>query len=108
MKDAAIRKQIRRTYEVRPYPDVDDRVLRDTRRNFVPMEWIQALWKPGRQEFAPERILIAGCGTGREAFQMSRRFLEAQIVAVDFSPRSILIARELQQRAPAPQKIRFL
>jgi SAM-dependent methyltransferase len=108
MKDAALTEQIRRTYERHPYPAVGEGVLRDPRWRLAPMEWIHALWKPGRGEVAPERILIAGCGTGREAFQISRRFPTAQIVAVDFSPRSIGLARESQRRAPAMRKIRFL
>jgi SAM-dependent methyltransferase len=38
---------------------------------------------------------------------MSRRFPRAKIVAVDFSRRSISIARDLQQRAPEMRNIRF-
>ena len=39
---------------------------------------------------------------------MRRRFPAAAIVAIDFSSRSVSIARELQQRAPAMRNIRFL
>ena len=95
-QDSREARRVLRIYEERPYPAADDRALTDTYWKLAPMEWINALWKPGREQSAPERILVAGCGTGREAFQMSRRFPRARIVAVDFSPRSISIARESQ------------
>jgi SAM-dependent methyltransferase len=72
------------------------------------MEWINALWKPDQKDFAPDRILVAGCGTGSEAFALRRRFPKSRIVAVDFSSRSISIAQHLQQRAPEMRNIRFL
>src|SRR5215471_7903226 len=78
-------RQMRRLYEERPYPAVDDRMLKDRRWRLAPIEWINALWKPGGKGAAPERILVAGCGTGHEAFQLSCRFPRARIVAVDFS-----------------------
>jgi SAM-dependent methyltransferase len=71
------------------------------------MEWIQALWRPNERDLTLRRILVAGSGTGREAFALQRRFPKAQIVAVDFSPRSIAIARGLQRRARAMKNIRF-
>jgi SAM-dependent methyltransferase len=70
------------------------------------MEWINAVWRPTRR--APRRILVAGCGTGVEAFALRRRFRDAEIVAVDFSPRSIAAARDLQRRNPGGRRIRFL
>jgi SAM-dependent methyltransferase len=71
------------------------------------MDWINALWKPGRENLECKKVLIAGCGTGAEAFRMQRRQPGAQIVAVDFTPRSIAIARRLQRRAPETRAIRF-
>lgn len=100
--------QVRRVYEEYPYPEVADRGLPDTGWRLPPLEWIDALWKPGFEGSAPKRILIAGCGTGREAFQMRRRFPEATIIAIDFSPRSIAIARRLQRRERAMRRIRFI
>ena len=72
------------------------------------MEWIQAHWTPGRTTVAPARALVAGCGTGAEAFAFSRRFPHAEIVAVDFSRRTIEIAREYQQRARDRRNVRFV
>jgi SAM-dependent methyltransferase len=87
---------------------MDERALNNAKWRRVPIEWINALRKTGSPHAAPARILVAGCGTGREAFQMQRRFPEAEIVAVDFSPRSISIARALQQGAAKMRRIRFL
>jgi SAM-dependent methyltransferase len=98
---------VRRIYEQRPYPAADETALTDRSWRLAPMEWIDALWKPGRSVAAPGRILVAGCGSGREAFQLSRRFPQARIVAVDFSPRSIAIARKLRRSAPEMRNIRF-
>jgi SAM-dependent methyltransferase len=99
--------QIRKTYEKYPYPAADKTALTKVRWNLAPIEWINALWKPNERKLAPKRILVAGCGTGREAFMLRRRFRKARIVAVDFSPRSISIARDLQQRAREMRNIRF-
>lgn len=72
------------------------------------MEWILAHWKPGQPSATPNRVLVAGCGTGAEAFALSRRFPHAEIVAVDFSPRSIAVARQYQQRARNRRNVRFV
>ena len=56
----------------------------------------------------PRRILIAGCGTGNEAFAFRRRFPHAEITAVDFSQRSINLARKRQREFSRSKKIRFL
>jgi SAM-dependent methyltransferase len=99
--------QTRKVYEKYPYPATDKSVLTSRRWNLAPMEWIQALWRPNDRVLDLRRILVAGCGTGREAFALQRRFPKAQIVAVDFSPRSIEIARGLQRSARAMRNIRF-
>ena len=106
-QDSRDARRVRRIYEERPYPAADDGALTDMYWKLAPMEWINALWKPGREQSAPKRILVAGCGTGCEAFQMSRRFPRARIVAIDFSPRSISIAEGLQRGAPEMRNIRF-
>jgi SAM-dependent methyltransferase len=72
------------------------------------MEWILAHWKPGQPIATPGRLLVAGCGTGAEAVALSRRFPHAEIVAVDFSPRSIAIARQYQQGVRNRGNIRFV
>jgi SAM-dependent methyltransferase len=72
----------------------------------APMEWIQSVWQPQRS--SPRRILVAGCGTGLEALALRRRFPEAEIVAVDFSPRSIAAARQSKQSPRPSQPIRFV
>ena len=56
--------QIQSIYEKHPYPAADDTVLTKKRWNLAPTEWIMALWRPEKKDSAPERILVAGCGTG--------------------------------------------
>jgi SAM-dependent methyltransferase len=67
-----------------------------------------ALWRPGNENDPPKRILVAGCGSGSEAFALTRKFPSATIVAVDFSPRSIAIAKKLQRQSARMHKIRFV
>ncbi len=40
----------------------------------------------------PKRILVAGCGTGRHALLVARRFPNAQVVGVDLSRRALAYA----------------
>lgn len=110
MKEAGktLQSAVRRIYETRPYPSSEDKSLKDLRWEFPAMEWINAIWKPGRERTMPEKILVAGCGAGREAFAMSRKFPGAKIVAVDFSPRSISIARDFQRQHARMKNIRFV
>ncbi len=56
----------------------------------------------------PQRILIAGCGTGVEAFAFRRRFPKAEIVGVDFAASSIRVAKRLLQRAADTRSIHFI
>ncbi|MEI8386652.1 MAG: class I SAM-dependent methyltransferase [Verrucomicrobiota bacterium] len=79
---------------------------RGVRWCLAPMEWIAAVWQPARP--SPSRILVAGCGTGAEAFSLSRRFPHSKIVAADFSPRSVAVATDLQRRMPAMKNIHFM
>src|ERR1700746_947979 len=99
---------VRRIYEARPYPSTDTREL-DRRQDWAlaPLPWINALSRPGREKLNYQKILIAGCGTGLEAFRMQRLQPGAKIVAVDFSPRSIAIARKFQRDITELQNIRF-
>lgn len=102
----AVANQIRRIYELRPFPALKGRALRGRRWCLPPMGWIDAVWQPAPA--FPARILVAGCGTGAEAFALARRFPHAEIVAVDFSPRSVAIARDSQKRTAAMRRIRFV
>src|SRR5215471_14291632 len=103
MKNSHLDK-VRKIYERHPYPNVPAEWKSD-RWTLASMDWIKVVWK---REQNPGRILVAGCGTGAEAFLLSRRFPNAEIVAVDFSPRSIRMARDSQKRARKKTRISFL
>ncbi len=91
-------------YEACPYPGAEAKPI----WFYPPMEWILEQWRAATDISGPNRILIAGCGTGAEAFAVRRRFPEADIVAVDFSPKSIASANEQQRRRRHRRPIRFL
>src|SRR4051812_1666840 len=94
---------VRRSYEARPYPGTA-RTPRHGHWRIAPWEWIEAM--AGRSG-EPRRILVAGCGTGSEAFAIRARFPRAEIVAIDYSARSIALARQLQQKRRIDPKIVF-
>ena len=102
-----IADQIRQVYDRRPYPFGNNRAL--TRRSWtLTLEWIDAIGRTEARDSPPARVLLAGCGDGTEAFNLRRRLPDAEIVAVDFSARSIAIARRLQGRAREMRNIRFV
>lgn len=99
-------ERTKRSYELRPYPAADFGKRVDRGSSLPALKWMQAIGRPGRG--VPERVLVAGCGTGVEAFALRRRLPQAEIVAVDFSPRSIAVARRLSRTAGAARPIAFL
>jgi len=99
-----IARAVRRIYEKRPYPDVRSSFASERRWELPPLPWIKTIWQ--RRQPA-NRILIAGCGTGSEAFALRNRFPDAEIVAIDFSPRSIRAAKDWQRKNRRLRSIRF-
>lgn len=99
-------RKVRKTYDKFPYPAVARIGQFDRAWPIAPMEWIDAMWQPDHP--VPRRILIAGCGTGNEAFAFRRRFAHAEITAVDFSQRSVSLARKRQREFSHSKKILFL
>lgn len=86
-------QQIRALYDAAPYPDI----LTGKMPSHTPMlsHWINAVVAPNPPALhSTANILVAGCGSGEEAFMLAKQFPEAQIVGVDFSHRSILRAQE--------------
>ena len=99
-------ERIKKGYERRPYPGTDlDRLIKKG-GSLPSLKWMLGLGRPGQP--SPARVLVAGCGTGVEAFILRHRLPEAEIVAVDFSPRSIAAARRRQRTAGPGRPITFL
>jgi SAM-dependent methyltransferase len=102
-----IAEQVRRIYNRRPYPFGNNKALRRRSWSLV-LEWVDAIGRSGTRNSPPARALLAGCGDGTEAFNLRRRLPNAEIVAVDFSTRSIAVARRLQSRSREMRDIRFV
>ena len=100
-----ISRAVRQIYEKRPYPNLRRSVSKKRYWVLPPVPWIKAIWQ--RQQ-PVRRILIAGCGTGNEAFAVCQKFSNAEIVAIDFSARSIRVAKNLQRRNRKFGNIQFL
>src|SRR4029077_2714590 len=100
-----IGNRIRGIYERRPYPPPS---LRGAGASWklLPTEWIDAI-SERTTAYAPARILVAGCGVGAEPFAFARQFPASEVVAVDFSPRSIAIANRLRRTAKGGERVRF-
>ena len=101
----SIGSRVRKIYERRPYPP-------PARRGEImkwplpPMEWISAV-AGSATTLDPARVFVAGCGVGTEAFAIAQRLKDAEVVAADFSERSIEVARKIQKRVPGGERIRF-
>jgi SAM-dependent methyltransferase len=100
-----IARAVRQIYEKRPYPNLRSSAVANRRWRLPPLPWIKVIWQ--RQQ-PPRRILVAGCGIGSEAFTFRRRFPDAEIVAIDFSSRSIRVAKNLQRKNRKLRTVRFV
>jgi SAM-dependent methyltransferase len=96
---------VRQIYEKRPYPNLRRSIPANRRWLLPPLPWIKAIWQRQRPL---ARILIAGCGTGNEAFAVCQKFPSVEIVAIDFSARSIGAAKDLQRKNRMCQNIHFM
>lgn len=93
----AVSDAVRRQYEDNPYPRWWRRTkvesqepLHDALRALFPCKNIPAT--PKRLD-----ILVAGCGTGSQSIQVSRRFPSARILAVDLSLTSLAYAKRMTE-----------
>ena len=91
MRKSDIGEEVREIYQNRPYPTPGRVSLAKSRQQLPPFAWIRAMC--AMPHFSPKRILVAGCGTGAEAFALQKQFHDAEVVGIDFSSRSILQAK---------------
>ena len=91
-----VARAIRQIYEKRPYPAVRTSAAARGRWLLPPLPWMKAIWQ---RQHPLRRILIAGCGTGSEAFTLCRQFSDAEIVGeiVDMVAEEILIQEILKK-----------
>ena len=87
----AVTDVIRRAYERRPYPVSDRRVASARFAHLPPLDWVQAIGRPGAP--ALRRVLVAGCGTGFMASCLAKLFADgAEITGIDLSRASLSYA----------------
>jgi SAM-dependent methyltransferase len=98
-------ERIKKGYERFPYPGNDLAALSAGKGSLPALPWMQGIGRPACVK--PQRVLVAGCGTGVEAFLMRSWLPHAEIVAMDFSPRSIAVARQLEKKAKVGRSITF-
>ena len=82
--------QVRAQYEENPYPRWAATGLRETPLGLSDLlhGLFPRTWRPASVWTAPE-VLIAGCGTGREAIWAARHIESARVLAIDLSRRSL-------------------
>ena len=99
-----VSRVVRENYDRRPYPAFEPKKRYTPKWQLAPMRWIEAMWS---RRDPPKRILVAGCGTGNEVFALHRFYPKAEVVGVDFSRRSIDIARQLHRRFFGKANLKF-
>jgi SAM-dependent methyltransferase len=99
--------RVRQSYERYPYPFGNAKALKGRSWN-LDLKWVEAIGRVETPNAPPARVLVAGCGDGTEAFNLQRMLPRSEIVAVDFSARSIGIAKRLQRRDAKMRAIRFV
>ena len=104
-----VEQKVKEAYDQLPYPGIDNlSVDPAVDWSWVNVDWLSSLMPVFFDGDPPfKRILVAGCGTGNEAFQIHNRFPDAEITAVDYSEESIRIAQEYQNANPKHLSIRF-
>ena len=109
MDSQEIEQQVKAGYDQFPYPGIDTGdTYSDMNSMQVNIDWIGALMSVVFEKDPPfKHILVAGCGTGNEAFRMCNYFPEAEVTAVDFSEESIRVAKEFQSAHPEYANVRF-
>ncbi|QSR86372.1 class I SAM-dependent methyltransferase [Candidatus Methylacidiphilum infernorum] len=100
-------KAVKSQFETCPFPFEDEKVLSDQSWKIVPPHWFNAVGRPGKPFYDRGRFLVAGCGTGNEAFNIARAFPNLEVVAFDASPRAIDIALRWQ-KASGINNVHFL
>lgn len=100
--------RVRSQYEENPYPRWTTIGRHDSRPLDAVLRWLfphlETAHLKGGQSL---EILIAGCGTGLEAFQTANRYADAHILAVDLSATSLSYAVR-KQNALGEHNIEFV
>lgn len=93
-----VSRDVRELYEENPYP----RWVRTPRGEalnsigaYVNRKFPLAHFQ--RRTVSSADILVAGCGTGQHAIEVSRRFRDAQVLAIDLSSSSLAYAKRKSQ-----------
>jgi SAM-dependent methyltransferase len=87
--DDAVSLQVMNQYEENPYP----------RWTSNPLAALARDRRADAEAEGVEKILIAGCGSGRHSLEVAQRFPEAQILAVDISLPGLAYARRKTREA---------
>jgi SAM-dependent methyltransferase/tetratricopeptide (TPR) repeat protein len=92
--DDAVSISVMGQYEENPYP-------RWTINPLTPPRRYQPRASESKQSHSarPDEILIAGCGTGKHAFDVAQQSLQSRILAVDLSRTSLAYARRKTREA---------
>jgi tetratricopeptide (TPR) repeat protein/2-polyprenyl-3-methyl-5-hydroxy-6-metoxy-1,4-benzoquinol methylase len=93
--DDAISRQVREQYEESPYPRWLSLDIQPARPLDAVMSELFPGYRPRVDTTRSLQILVAGCGTGRHAIAVARRFEGAQVLAVDLSRASLAYAMRM-------------
>jgi SAM-dependent methyltransferase len=93
LSEIQARDRLLELYDAAPYPDSQSG--KTQQNNPLLTHWINAVHGFQKPILAADsRILVAGCGSGAEAFVLAKLYPKANIVGIDFSARSIEKAKK--------------
>ncbi|CAI9084966.1 class I SAM-dependent methyltransferase [Candidatus Methylacidiphilum fumarolicum] len=104
---ASFSRAVLNQFESTPFPFEDEKVLSDQSWKIIPPNWLNAIGRPGKPFYDKGKFLVAGCGTGNEAFNIARAFPNLTVVAFDISQRAIETAIKWQ-KASGIQNVHFV
>ncbi len=90
----AVSREVRGMYEQHPYPRW---FAMDREPAFPVRDWVERELPAVRAIAAPHapRVLVAGCGTGKDAIWIASNIANARVLAVDLSLSSLAYARRM-------------
>ncbi len=95
-----VSKKVQAQYEEHPYPRWISMPAYAMPNDDLPF--------PEEERYKPYRVLVAGCGTGRQALSAAAHYPSARVTAIDLSRTSLAYGKRKAQEAGLADRIDFI